>query len=366
MSGEEREKSLQDLLAEMLSSTAEGQSQQAPGEEATGPVPGEEEPHQGIVNEAKPMEAEAQQEGATTDQAGTGLAQAQVGEGQVDAVVAQELPSEGMVAAPPESETGTAHEVGMAQEAQVASAEEPGKPEPQAADLSERGQESPPPAEQATLQGKVEVRVAPPVNEARLSQLERELRERDDVSWLGTWGTAKEGTRLHLQLEHPSPLAQLFPRRDLVEKVEVAKKGKTWLLTVTLAQPSGSQEGQGEGVAAEGQPLPMEGSQLPSQEKGPRIGTEPPHPETVGQQRGFVELEVSPLHSLEDLSRFERLLASLGVRTTNVLSLDGVSTVLFSLEGADRLTLAQHLRERLPGISLEMGEGRMKARLPSS
>ena len=77
-------------------------------------------------------------------------------------------------------------------------------------------------------------------------------------------------------------------------------------------------------------------------------------------------MEVSPIASLDALTRFQEIVSSLSpdCRILNVLSLDGVSTVLISCEGIDRGTLARGLRDKIRGVRVATVEGRFVVELP--
>lgn len=216
-------------------------------------------------------------------------------------------------------------------------------------------------AAQALLDGMLEIRVAPPVSPAHLLHFEQALRTHDEVLWLGTWGRPKEGTTVHLKLKSPTVAAHLFEGAASVDQVEAVKGGKAWQLRVSLA-PEVS-----EAHTPEAPPI------VPLQPEAPRRpapveqASSPAHLEVpVEAPAGQVDLEISPIASLEALNRLERLLTALspGCRVVNVLSLDGVSTVLITLEGIDRETLTSKLQEKITVIQLDATQTRLVAKLP--
>ncbi len=211
------------------------------------------------------------------------------------------------------------------------------------------------------LEGKLEVHVAPPAPLARVSLFERALKERDDIRWLGTWGKSREGTIVHLQLSAPVLSTQLFEGIALVDGVEKGKGGKTWLIKISLAPD------RLEAPAIEDSTEMTLPQAVPEQPELYRPEPSPVYLEPLEQGSvATVDVEVSPIDSLDALNRFERLLAScsLGCRVANVLSLDGVSTVLITVEGVSRDFLAKRLQEKIGAIKLEVSQGRLVAQLP--
>ncbi|MDP2936570.1 MAG: hypothetical protein Q8O86_08785 [Dehalococcoidia bacterium] len=229
---------------------------------------------------------------------------------------------------------------------------------------------------QELLEGKIEIRVMPPVASARLVIFERALKERGEIRWMGTWGKPKEGTTVHVLLNVPMPVSQLFDGAASVNLLKVSKgaKGpegaKSWQIKVTL--PGDSVE-----VVATASALP-ESPVLPAPTEQPApagqqsaLSPEPPlvylePPDLIGD--GGVEVVASPIASLDALNRFQEIITSFspGCRIINVLSLDGASTVMITLEGISRADLFKKLQERMGGIGLEVSNGRLVAKLPDS
>lgn len=92
----------------------------------------------------------------------------------------------------------------------------------------------PPAAAEALLEGTVQVLILPTVPLARIAEFEHALKERPGIRWLGTWGKAKEGTTVVIQLEEATTAASLFRGRTSVETAELSKTGKDWLVRVSI------------------------------------------------------------------------------------------------------------------------------------
>lgn len=222
-------------------------------------------------------------------------------------------------------------------------------------------------AEEATmtvLEGTVHIQIVPVVTIDRVASFEQALKEIQGIRWKGTFGKARQGTTIVLQLENPITTAGLLQGPTAVEKAELAKAGKDWQIRVTL-RPEGVPPGTSEPAPqiASAQPDSSGGPSVPVQQEPVPVYVEPVrHIATAGQ----VDLEASPIDSLDSLNRFEKLLTSTspGCRIVNVLSLDGVSTVLITLEGTDEDTVYRKLPEKVGGVELERVQGRLIAKLP--
>ncbi|MDP2728787.1 MAG: hypothetical protein Q8P59_14760 [Dehalococcoidia bacterium] len=211
------------------------------------------------------------------------------------------------------------------------------------------------------LEGKLQVRVEPPITAARLSSFERALKEHDEVTWLGTWGRPKGGTTLHLQLKAPIVASRLFEGAASVGQLEATKSGEFWKLRVSLS-PEGSESSAVEVLPDTAPAQPVEPMRPASVEQQPSGA----YSVASGEVAGQTDLEISPIASLDALNRIEKLLTSfsVGCRVANVLSLDGASTVLITLENIGKEVLASKLSENVSGVVVEAGQDRLVARLP--
>lgn len=237
-------------------------------------------------------------------------------------------------------------------------------------------------ASPVTLEGKLEIHVLPPVPPSTLLLFERALKGRDDVRWLGTWGRSSEGTTVHLLLNSPVLSTRLFKGISFVQQAELARGAKAWEVRVHLASEGAEAAAReealdeaparllgalrAESTESDEPPAPATLGQASPYQPGQQ--PEPPsvYLEPLEQAQGTVDVEVSPINSLEALNRFERLLSSFspGCQVVNVLSLDGVSTVLITLEGMNGDLLAQRLQEKIGALKLEAVQGRLVAQLP--
>lgn len=330
----EKNTDLHNLLKELLASTA-AEGEEAPAPEATDGIRQGE--NHTDTSQSPPWDVVLDQKG---------------GPGRQPQAYEVEIIAPEAVASPPPAATAGAHVV----------------------NLGIRGEQQMPQASPVMLDGKVEVQLAPPVSPAAIRHLEQAVAKRGGVRWLGTWGKAKEGARVHLMLDAPALSTQLFEGIAYVQWVEREKRGKNWQVEVSLALEGG----QAAAVLAVDPPRPF----VPAMQQEPAVAplAEPvraqpdplqPDPapvyfEPLEQGAASVDLEVSPIDSLDALNRFERLLSSFspGCRVVNVLSLDGVSTVLITLEGINRGVLGSRLKEKIGGIKVEAGQERMVAQLP--
>ncbi len=228
-----------------------------------------------------------------------------------------------------------------------------------------KGPSTSPDVSNHVLEGDVQVLVLPTVSLARIAEFEQSLKEHQGLQWQGTLGKSKQGTTILVQLDHPTEVSGLFQGRTSVERAEVARMGKGWQIKVSLPQEM---------------PAPAPIMEIPPPAPVQPIISPAPAPATPQYEprssylepavraatASQADLEVSPVASLDALNRFEKIVTSLspGTRVVNVLSLDGVSTVLITLEGISRDTLAGKLSDRIADIQVDIAENRIIARLP--
>lgn len=217
-------------------------------------------------------------------------------------------------------------------------------------------------ASEVELEGIVQVQVLPPTIHSRLALFEQAIKGQKGVRWMGTLGKINLGATLVLQLDTPTTLGRLFRGPATVDKAELLRSGKEWHVKVWL--PSTDSHGS----VAE---APLAGvSPSPQAPAKPKLGEEAPldvYPESVGPSTpGQIDLEASPIASLDALNRFEKLLTSLspGCRIANVLSMDGVCTVLIRLDGIDSETILRRLPLQIKDVEIEVTPDRITAKLP--
>ncbi len=237
--------------------------------------------------------------------------------------------------------------------------------------------EAPPPgpeeASQVELVGIVQVQVMPPATHSRIAQFEQALKEQEGVRWMGTLGKINLGATIVLGLDAPTTPGRLFRGPAAVDKAELSRSGGEWHFRVWL--PSSVPLASAPEAPLAGPPVspeaPLARASLPP-EAPPKENVVEEAPPGVYLERGGqptpgqIDLEASPIASLEALNHFEKLLTSLspGCRVANVLSLDGVCTVLITLDGIDSETILRRLPQQIKGVEIEVTHDRITAKLP--
>ncbi|MDP2663490.1 MAG: hypothetical protein Q8R28_22475 [Dehalococcoidia bacterium] len=217
-------------------------------------------------------------------------------------------------------------------------------------------------ASEVELGGIVQVQVLPPTIHSRMARFEQALKGQEGVRWMGTLGKINLGTTIVVQLDTPTTPGRLFRGPAAVDKAELSRSGKEWHVKVWLP----STDSHASVVEA-----PLAGASPSSEAPAkPELAEEAPldvYPESGGQSTpGQIDLQASPIASLDTLNRFEKLLTSLspGCRIANVLSLDGVCTVLITLDGIDSETILRRLPQQINGVEIEVTPDRIMAKLP--
>lgn len=225
-------------------------------------------------------------------------------------------------------------------------------------------------AASAALEGTVEIQIRQATSLARISEFEQALRLHQGLHWLGTFGKAKQGTTITVELSSKVPAAELFEGPTGVEKLELVRSGKIWQARVLL--PSEAPRGNATPPAPGSSEVNLQPTaSTPASPPLTEPAAQPPQSYAPLPPKGApsqVDLEASPVASLDALNRFEKILTSLGprCRVVNVLSLDGVSTVLITVEGLDPDTLCRSLPDKISGVKIETNQDRVVAKLPEN